>query len=96
MADNHLLIETIKLKIQKIVERNKELAIENLKLKDKQKDFEHTLNLQRETIRDLEEKNKLLKIAGSIQSNNEDKKALKLKINAFIREIDKTMSLLND
>ena len=40
--------------------------------------------------------NKMLKIAHSIASDDEGRKALRQKINSVIREIDKSMSLLND
>jgi len=96
MADIQLIIQNIRTKTEKIVEKNQRLIRDNSLLNDKISELERSLNLQRETIKDLEEKNKMLKIANSITSDNEDKKVLKLKINEFIREIDKSMSLLND
>jgi len=96
MADIQLIIQNIKEKTERIVEKNKQLKKENLLLLQKTGELERSLILQRETIKDLEEKNKMLKIANSIGRDKEDTKALKLKINEFIREIDKSMSLLND
>ena len=96
MADIQFIIQNIKEKTERIVEKNKQLNSENLVMAQKVSDLERSLNLQRETIKDLEEKNKMLKIANSIGRDKYDKKALKLKINEFIREIDKSMSLLND
>jgi len=96
MADIQFIIQSIKEKTERIVEKNKQLKIENLVMAQKISDLERSLNLQRETIKDLEEKNKMLKIANSIGRDKDDKKVLKLKINEFIREIDKSMSLLND
>lgn len=96
MADIQLIIQNIKEKTERIVEKNKQLKKENLLLLQKTGEMERSLILQRETIKDLEEKNKMLKIANSIGRDKEDTKALKLKINEFIREIDKSMSLLND
>ena len=91
-----MLIQSIKTKTEKIVEKNQRLNLHNSRLLERINDLERSLNLQRETIKDLEEKNKMLKIANSIASESDDKKILKLKINEFIREIDKSMSLLND
>lgn len=96
MADIQFVIQSIKEKTERIVEKNKQLKSEYMAMAGKVSDLERSLNLQRETIKDLEEKNKMLKIANSIGRDKDDKKALKLKINEFIREIDKSMSLLND
>lgn len=94
--DFQLLIQNIKSKTERIVERNRILQAENKKLRESLAALEKSLVLQRETIKDLEEKNKMLKIANSIHLDKDQKKELKLKINEFIREIDKSMSLLND
>jgi len=91
-----LLIFKIKEKTEKIVERNKHLTSENINLNDKINILQRSIDLQRETIKDLEEKNKMLKIAHSIATDEEERKVLKQKINSVIREIDKSMSLLND
>ncbi|MCB9252095.1 MAG: hypothetical protein H6605_06480 [Flavobacteriales bacterium] len=96
MTDIRLILDSIREKTERLVHKNRVLDTENRELIQKINDLEKSLNLQRETIKDLEEKNKLLKIAHSIDSETDDKKELKLKINEFIREIDKTMSLLND
>jgi|JI61114C2RNA_FD_contig_41_813159_length_1123_multi_4_in_0_out_0_3 hypothetical protein len=96
MADIKFIIENIKAKTERIVEKSKGLTIENKTLNSKIAELEQLLILQREAIKDLEEKNKMLKIANSISMDKDDKRVLKLKINEFIREIDKSMSLLND
>ena len=96
MANIQLLIENIKQKAEKIVEKNKNLINNNTVLTEKISLLQHTLDIQLETIKDLEEKNKMLKIANSIASDDEGRKALKQKINSIIREIDKSMSLIDD
>lgn len=55
-----------------------------------------TIELQKNTIRDLEEKNKIVKIAEAVALSKEDKRAVKLKINEFIREIDKCIATLSE
>lgn len=96
MADIQFLIQNIKQKTEKIVEKNQRLFNDNATLNEKIESLERSLTIQRETIKDLEEKNKMLKIAHSIASDDEGRKALRQKINSVIREIDKSMSLLND
>lgn len=96
MADIQVLIQNIKEKAEKVVEKNKRLMHDNSVLNEKINMLQRSIDIQRETIKDLEEKNKMLKIAHSIASDDEGKKALKQKITSVIREIDKSMSLLND
>ena len=79
-----------------MAKRNKELHEENLRLSSRIEELTHSLLIQKEAIKDLEEKNKLLKIANSMAADPEEKKLLKLKINEFIREIDKSLLLLNN
>lgn len=96
MADIQVLIQNIKEKAEKVVEKNKRLLKDNSALNEKINMLQRSIDIQRETIKDLEEKNKMLKIAQSIATDDEGKKALKQKITSVIREIDKSMSLLND
>ena len=96
MADIRVLIEAIKHKTERVVDKNQRLILENSELGEKISALQRSIELQRETIKDLEEKNKMLKIAQSIQTDNTERKALKQKINSVIREIDLSISLLND
>lgn len=65
-------------------------------LKRDLKQSRETVGLQKNTIRSLEEKNKLVKIAEAVALSKEDKRTVKLKINEFIREIDKCIATLSD
>ena len=53
------------------------------------------LDEQNQTIKQLNEKNKVLKLSSSIQGEQGDDKAAKQKINELVREIDKCIALLN-
>ncbi|NUM32274.1 MAG: hypothetical protein HUU47_08120 [Bacteroidetes bacterium] len=96
MSETEEIFQRIKHKIEQLVLRNKELQNQNKDFEKKIHDLEKTIEIQRETIKDIEEKNKLLKIANKITEDDTQKKELKLKINEFIREIDKSIALLND
>ena len=50
---------------------------------------------QNQSIQQLNEKNKVLKLSSSIQGEHGDNKAAKQKINDLVREIDKCIALLN-
>ena len=54
------------------------------------------LDEQHQTIQQLNEKNKVLKLSTSIQNKQGDNKAAKQKINELVREIDKCIALLNN
>ena len=53
------------------------------------------LDEHNQTIQQLNEKNKVLKLSSSIQGEQGDNKAAKQKINDLLREIDKCIALLN-
>ena len=46
-------------------------------------------------IEELKDKNKLIKIAKSLEGDNSGKGELKYKINEILREVDRCMALLN-
>ncbi len=96
MVELEVLIKGITHKAKSIAEKNKRLTKDNSELSEKIILLQRSIDLQRETIKDIEEKNKMLKIAHSIATDDEGRKILKQKINSVIREIDKSMSLLND
>ena len=90
------ILQKIKEKTEYLAQRNKLLKTEKDKFEKKIIELENTIEIQRQTIKDIEEKNKMLKIANKITEDDTKKKELKLKINDYIREIDKSIALLND
>jgi predicted nucleic acid-binding Zn-ribbon protein len=58
-------------------------------------DLSKRLEVQNQTIQQLNDKNKVLKLSSSIQDEQGDNKAAKQKINELVREIDKCIALLN-
>lgn len=90
-------------KLRNILEKVKETEAllqrartENDFLRKEIRDLRETIELQKSTITDLEEKNKIVKIAEAVAVSKEDKRAVKLKINEFIREIDKCIATLSE
>jgi Mg2+ and Co2+ transporter CorA len=86
------LLEKTKLlaeRYQQQVKKNKQLEIELTELRNK-------LEQQNKIIKDLEERNKILKLAKSIGGNKEEEvSSIKIKINQLVKEIDKCVALLN-
>lgn len=86
------LLEKTKMLVEKYqqqVKKNNELEIQLAELRLK-------LKQQNEIIKDLEERNKILKLAKSLNGNTgENISGIKLKINELVKEIDKCVALLN-
>ena len=79
------------------------IEIEKEQLADKVRDLEemlmlkdNTLQVQKNTINELTEQNKLIKLAKEMSSEKGGNHELKIKINELIRDIDRCIDLLND
>jgi predicted nuclease with TOPRIM domain len=101
----------IKEKISKLIQKNHALENQNdsllqeinelkTRLSDSQEQCalnENIIQIQKNTINDLTEQNKLIKIAKEMSnvpsSSNHD---LKIKINELVRDIDRCIDLLNE
>lgn len=87
-------LEHIELKIAQIKERNKELISENEQLKNENSELKNKLEDTAQKLKNLEETNKMIKLAYSID-NPEDRKKFIQKINRMIQEIDQCIKLMN-
>lgn len=85
----NVLIENLEVEKENAENRVRELE-EMLLLKDS------TLQVQKNTINELTEQNKLIKLAKEMSSEKGDTHELKIKINELIRDIDRCIDLLND
>ena len=94
MSINNTL-SSIELKVNKLVESYTELKKKNSEL-----DFEKTqlfekLNAKEIEISSLQEKIKLINISKTVDVSSDDIKNTRMKINSYVREIDKCIALLN-
>ncbi len=110
--DQHVeKIKAIEVKIQKLIEMNKNMAEEktmfeeenktlteeNKKLKEQIRMMEQQTDVHREKLTELEEKNKVLNLATSVtEDTREENKFLKTRIDEYVNEIDKCLALLNN
>jgi len=88
-------LERIAAKLDQLNKRLRMSEAETELLKRDLKQARETIVLQKNTLRELEEQNKIVKIAEAVALSKEDKRAVKLKINEFIREIDKCIATLS-
>jgi regulator of replication initiation timing len=86
----------IKAKVEKLAAANDALRSENIRLGNENKRLGETLDIQKNTIKDLEEYNKIIKIAGGLHLSKTDVREVKLKINDYIREIDRCIARLSE
>ena len=89
-------------RLDKIIQRTQRLHNESLvrqtaleKVREENKRLKLEIDNQAQTIEDLNNKIKIIKLAHSFEEGDE-KTNLKRKIKEYIREIDNSIALLND
>ncbi len=95
MADNHNPLKQLGNKVEKLVNLHEQLLDENKRLKLIQNQLTEEINRCHRQIADLEDKNKMIKLAGAVSGSDQNTRDIKLKINEYIREIDKCLALIN-
>ena len=89
------IVEKIEAKLAKLIEKYQYIKQEKLILKQENEGFVASLKLKEIEILNLQEKVKLMNISKSVDVSKQDVKETKLKINEYVREIDKCIALLN-
>ena len=89
------IIDNIELKVGKLIEKYDQINAEKLDLQRNNNTLNVRLQEKESQIVDLQDKVKLMNISKSVDTSEEDVKATRLKINEYVREIDKCISLLN-
>ncbi len=83
-------------KIKNLVKQLQLLADENTGLRLEVKELREQIDGQKNKIKELDETNKIVKLADGIQSGIVDNEEAKMKINEYIREIDRCIAILSD
>ena len=89
------IVNNIEFKLGKLIEKYQQVMQQNLMLQTENEDFVASLKLKQKEIFDLQEKVKLMNISKSVDTSKNEVKETKLKINEYVREIDKCIALLN-
>ena len=86
-------IEQKALGLRKILER---MEMENRQLKSRVGELEVSLELYKQKVKELENKNSILKVSGSLNRNTDTQESQKAKafIDGLIKEIDRCLMLL--
>jgi hypothetical protein len=91
------IVKSVRLKTEKMLALQETLQRDNIALTQLVKQLKGRIEELENANRQLEDQNKTLRLAKSIsgEKNDENKLALKLRINELVREIDKCIAQLN-
>ena len=89
-------LQLIREKVEKLLEENERLKEERMVLTSQLEAKEKTIEIQKNTISDLTERNKMIKLAKNLSLSGSDGFDVKIKINELVREIDRCIDLLNE
>ncbi|MEK6616058.1 MAG: hypothetical protein AABZ32_08110 [Bacteroidota bacterium] len=95
MSDLKSVATSLEGNIEKLVDLYRHAKKELSVLQNQNINLHQTISQQNKTIKELEDKNKILKLSKSLSTSTENTTELKLKINELIRETDKCIALLN-
>ncbi len=83
-------------KVQRLLEENRTVKERNEELEGRYSELEKTIEVQKNTIVELTERNKMIKLAKNLSLSGSDSFDIKIKINEMVREIDRCIDLLNE
>tara|TARA_B100001113_G_C21033762_1_gene589170 strand:- start:765 stop:1046 length:282 start_codon:yes stop_codon:yes gene_type:complete len=89
------IINSIETKLEKLIEKLGQIQLEKSDLQADNDTLNYKLEEKERKIIALQDKVKLMNISKSVDIDKDDIKATKLKINEYVREIDKCIALLN-
>ena len=89
------IVDNIESKVLRLIEDYKSLSDRKKVLEEENNILSDKLELRNKEIKTLKEKIKLMNISKSVDSSNNELKETRLKINEYVREIDKCIGLLN-
>ena len=90
------IVNNIEVKLGKLIAKYQQVKQEKFVLQQENEDFVASLKLKEIEILNLQEKVKLMNISKSVDASKQDVKETRLKINEYVREIDKCIALLNN
>lgn len=94
MKQTEILVQGIEYKVKKLIEQKIQLQEENISLKNEISIIQRSLSEKEATIKQLEEKIKTIQVSGVLIEDN-DKIEIHQRIDELVREIDKSLSILN-
>ena len=90
------IINNIEVKLGKFIAKHQQVNNEKLILEQENNSLSIELKKNKHDLSVLQEKIKLMNMSKSVEVSKEEMKASRLKINEYVREIDKCIALLNN
>lgn len=90
-----LIVDSLQSKVEKLIIQHKKAKEDLKQLKEENSFLQGKLTDAKVQIKELEEQNKVLKLAKSLSGKEGKSTEIKLKINELIREIDKCIAQVN-
>lgn len=91
-----MYINDLTVRVEKLARTQGNLRDENTKLKLRNDELEQLVTQQKNALTELEEQNKVVKIAKAVTEDDDDRKEQRKRLNELVREIDKCIALLNN
>jgi predicted nuclease with TOPRIM domain len=88
-------LSELRIKVEKLINLHERLNKENKQLLENQNQLKNSVKDLQRQANELEEKNKVIKLAQMVSGSDQNSREIKLKINEYIREIDKCIALIN-
>lgn len=95
MEEVSKIISLLEKRVKELVKSHSELKRKNHALSDELSELRKINDSQKETIKNLEERNKIIKLAKSLTESDANSAEIKYKINELVREIDKCIAQMN-
>ena len=89
------IVNNIEIKLGKFIAKYEKIKQEKLLLQQENDASIAALELKEKEVVSLQEKIKLMNISKSVDASKQEVKETRLKINEYVREIDKCIALLN-
>lgn len=95
MSEVGYAAESLRSKIEQLIHLHTRAEEENRRLADQVQELQQTINEKNHLIKELEEKNRIIKLGAALSLEKVNKTELKLNINRLVKEIDKCIGILN-
>ena len=89
------IVNNIEIKLGKFIAKYEQIEQEKLLLQQENNASIAALKVKEKEVLSLQEKIKLMNISKSVDASKQEVKETRLKINEYVREIDKCIALLN-
>ena len=95
MDDNLRQLKELKFKVEKLINLHEQLLKQHQQLQTTNNQLTQKIEKQEIQIADLTETNRVIRMAQRISGSDQNTRDIKLKINEYIREIDRCIGLIN-